>query len=387
MDFIKQAFTVKHEFWRYLVGSLIIAVFAMLGQIPFTIAAIVKHIGNGGSAYDIDESKLMTILEPNLNLFLLLLSFAFGFVGLIIVVKNLHKQSLLSVTTARPKIDWKRVLFSFLFWGVISSGMVLIDYYGSPENYVWNFELNRFLILVVIAVLLVPIQTSLEEYIFRGYLMQGFGTVTTSKQFPFGFIFTILSIPICSQIIMINNFNAEEGLGLAAIVIGVGALIFEFLKKRNAFESEFNKNLVASLRRKWVPLLITSVIFGGMHVFNPEVGKLGYGVMVYYIGTGLFLGVLTLMDDGMELSLGFHAANNLFGALLVTADWTVLQTHSVFKDISEPEAGFGDIIIPVFVVFPILLFIFAKVYKWTNWKEKLFGNIEAPVIDDNSTLD
>jgi hypothetical protein len=45
------------------------------------------------------------------------------------------------------------------------------------------------------------------------------------------------------------------------------------------------------------------------------------------------------MDEGMELALGFHAANNLVGALLVTSDWSAFQTHSIFKDISEPEAG------------------------------------------------
>ena len=42
------------------------------------------------------------------------------------------------------------------------------------------------------------------------------------------------------------------------------------------------------------------------------------------------------MDEGLELALGFHAANNLFTALLVTADWTAFQTHSVLKDMSDP---------------------------------------------------
>ena len=83
--------------------------------------------------------------------------------------------------------------------------------------------------------------------------------------------------------------------------------------------------------------------------------------MIYYVGTGLFLGIMTLMDEGMELALGFHAANNLFTALLVTADWTAFQTHSVLKDLSDPQnAGISDVIIPVFVIFPILLYIFSK---------------------------
>ncbi|MEX0361926.1 MAG: CPBP family glutamic-type intramembrane protease, partial [Allomuricauda sp.] len=122
------------------------------------------------------------------------------------------------------------------------------------------------------------------------------------------------------------------------------------------------------------PLLITSVLFGVMHAANPEVEKLGMGIMVYYIGTGLFLGILTLMDEGLELALGFHAANNLITALLVTADWTAFQTNSIYKDISDPVMGY-DVLVPIFVVFPLLLWFFGKKYKWTNWKDKLFGRV------------
>jgi len=116
-----------------------------------------------------------------------------------------------------------------------------------------------------------------------------------------------------------------------------------------------------------------------MHIANPEVEKLGPIIMVYYIGTGLFLGMITLMDDGLELALGFHAANNLFTALLVTADWTAFQTDSILKDMSNPKTmGLGEIFVPVFVIFPILFFILSKKYKWTNWKDKLTGDVINP---------
>jgi len=318
MNYIQQVFKVKHDFWRYIVGSVIVIIAAVIGQLPFTIAAIYKTMESGGSVFEMSEADLMTVLEPNLNLFLMLLSFAFALFALFFVIKFLHQQAIKEVTTARKKVDFKRIFFAFFFWGIISSGMVLLDYYSTPENYVWNFETERFLILAVIAILFIPIQTSTEEYIFRGYLMQGFGALA---------------------------------------------------------------------KNRWFPLVMTSLIFGGMHIFNPEVGKLGYTVMVYYIGTGLFLGIITLMDEGMELALGFHAANNLFGALLVSADWTVLQTHSIFKDVSDPGVGFYDIVLPVFIVFPIIIFIFAKVYKWNNWKEKLFGNVVEPLKDNYKILD
>lgn len=232
--------------------------------------------------------------------------------GLFFWVRYVHKQSILSLTTSRKKIDWNRFFFIFILMASFIIGSTLIVYFVSPENFQVNFQPVPFLILAVIAILLVPIQTSFEEYLFRGYLMQG--------------------------------------LGLA-------------------------------VKNKWFPLLLTSILFGVMHAANPEVEKLGPILMVYYIGTGLFLGVITLMDEGLELALGFHAANNLVTVLLVTADWTALQTDSILIDVSEPSAGY-DILTPIVVVFPIFLLILSKKYKWTGWKDKLFGNITSdPILE------
>ena len=94
---------------------------------------------------------------------------------------------------------------------------------------------------------------------------------------------------------------------------------------------------------------------------------MGNIIMIYYIGTGLFLGIITLMDEGMELALGFHAANNLVSALLVTSDWSAFQTHSIFRDVSIPSASL-DVLLPVFIIFPILLKIFSSKYKYSARK-------------------
>jgi hypothetical protein len=144
------------------------------------------------------------------------------------------------------------------------------------------------------------------------------------------------------------------------------------------------QGLGALCKNKWVPLIITSTLFGLLHIANPEIEKLGYILLVHYIGTGFFLGIITLMDDGLELALGFHAANNLFTALLVTADWTAFQTHSVLRDVSDPDIGNFEIFASVLILYPILIFIFAKVYKWTNWKEKLTGSITKDPVPTTS---
>jgi len=93
-------------------------------------------------------------------------------------------------------------------------------------------------------------------------------------------------------------------------------------------------------KNRWLPLIVTSLGFGLLHLGNPEVGKLGYIIMVSYIGTGFLLGIMALMDEGLELSIGYHAGNNLITALLVTADWTAFQTESILIYTEEPMVGF-----------------------------------------------
>lgn len=231
--------------------------------------------------------------------------------------KFIQNNTIRILTTSRPKIDWKRVFFSFGLWSLITIVSTVVSYYAAPEDFVINFKPEKFAVFVVLAILFVPLQTSFEEYLFRAHMLQGLGLATKTR---------------------------------------------------------------------WIPLVVTSFLFGIMHIANPEVDKLGLVIMFYYIGTGLFLGILTLMDEGLELALGFHAANNLVGALLVTSDWSAFQTHSILKDVSEPSVNI-QIFIPILVIFPILLYIFAIKYKWSNWKEKLFGTIQPIEAEEFQSLE
>lgn len=302
--FIEQSIDKKNKFWKYLLGLTIISFAAFLGQMPMLVLILFQTYFKG-KAYPTTDAQLLNFFEPNLNLFLLLFSYVVALVGVYFVVRMLHKQKFTSIITGRKKIDWKRVLFSFSIWSLFTIVTTLVTYYFNPSDFEINFQLVPFLILLCIATVLIPIQTTVEELVFRGYLMQGFANL---------------------------------------------------------------------FRNKWLPLLLTSTIFGLLHLSNPEVSKIGNIIMVYYIGTGLLLGVMTLMDDGTELALGFHAANNLIGALLVTSNWSAFQTYSIFKDVAEPEAGL-DIILPVIVIYPILLAIFGYKYNWSDWKKKLMQNV------------
>ncbi|MBN4058107.1 CPBP family intramembrane metalloprotease [Olleya sp. AH-315-K02] len=380
--YITQVYKTLHDWWRYIIGVGIAIIGVGIFSVPHAFA-IFFGIFKG----TVDQSRLedlnyvMTLFEPNLNLVFILLPFAGGLLFLLLTVKFLHKQSIRMLTTARKKIDWKRFWFAFIFWGIVSSSMVMADYFFNPDGYINNFNLQPFLILCVIAILLVPLQTSFEEYFFRGYLMQGIGISSLNKYFPFIFIYLILST--LGYIVLTQLYSLGFLLNLVYVSLCIGMLLV--LLKQNFIKKLTNNNLYNKLyfllKRNSTPLIITSTAFGLLHIANPEVEKLGYIILIYYIGTGFFLGITTLMDDGIELALGFHAANNFFVALLVTADWTAFQTHSIFKDISDPtEIGVGETILPVFIIFPIMLLIFSKKYGWTNWKDKLFGAVIKPVV-------
>lgn len=307
--FIKQAFNYHHNFWRYLLGVAIIVLAVIIGQIPLAIAMFMK---GGMDIFGMEEAEMLQVLDSNLNLFLLLLTFAVGLFAIFFVAKFIHYQPIKTLTTTRKKMDWGRFFFGFGLIAIFSIAVTAVDYFSNPEDYLVNFQPAPFFIMLLIAVVMIPLQTSFEEYLFRGYLMQGIGVL---------------------------------------------------------------------VKNRWFPLVLTSVIFGGLHFFNPEVTKMGNIIMIYYIGTGFLLGIMTLMDEGMELALGFHAGNNLLTAVLVTADWTAFQTNSLLKDISDPTAGV-DVLVPVLLVYPLFLYIMAKKYGWSDWKEKLTGKIEPTIIEN-----
>jgi membrane protease YdiL (CAAX protease family) len=302
--FIEQAFKKETDlklrilnFIKYLGGSFLVFLAAMVGQIPLSIAVLFS------GKMPQNNADLYSLFDSNVFLFFALLTFVFAFIGLYLVVEKLHLQKFISIITSRERLDWSRIFVSFGLWLIISVILFFASYFYDSSDIVLQFNLIPFAILSFITLILMPIQTTAEELLFRGYLMQGF----------------------------------------------------------------YNLSL-----NKWFPLLMTSLIFGTMHIMNPEVERIGYLILVYYIGTGLFLGIITLMDEGTELALGFHAANNIIASLLITTDYTVFQTHSIFKDISEPSINF-EVFFPVLVLFPILLFYFSKKYKWNHWKEKLIG--------------
>ncbi len=297
--FIEKAYKGNNEWWRVGVTTLLTTGIFVINFIAFLV--LPKETIE-------DSYEIMKQMPKSVSLLLNLLPFLLLLALLFTLVYTLHQRNIISLTTSRKSVDFKRIAFSFgliVFFTLVTFG---VSYYMDSSDIIWNFHPVKFLILFVISIALFPFQIGFEEYLFRGYLMQQIGIIA---------------------------------------------------------------------KNRWTPLVITSVFFGLFHSANPEVAEMGFGVMAFYIGTGFLLGIMTLMDEGIELALGFHLGNNLMAALLITSDFSALQTDAVFRSSGKqnPADVLNEMIISMLIIFPIIMFLMAKKYKWNNWKEKLTGKV------------
>lgn len=120
------------------------------------------------------------------------------------------------------------------------------------------------------------------------------------------------------------------------------------------------------LNQKWMPALVTSILFGMMHLANPEIKEYGVTPMLlFYISAGFFLAYVAIQDSGLEISIGVHTATNFVGAVLVNYEGSVLQTKALLlTGKSDPWVmlvGFWGMAL-------IYLFWASARYNWPSWR-------------------
>ena len=288
--FLKEVYKGYNQWYFYLITLLVVFLATQLGSIPLLIYAICENP-------DLSEldTTLSTLSNTNLGLALMLFTFFIGFWALLFCVKFIHQKPIFSIITARKQIDWYRIFFAAGLWGILGlSATFLPMFFTENTQLMWQFNPEKFLGLLIISFTLFPFQTSFEELMFRGYLMQW-----------------------CSY-------------------------LFQY---------------------RWISILITGTLFGLMHGANPEIETFGIWIALpQYIFIGLLLGYLTVKDNGTELALGFHMANNIIAALTITGEGLTLQTHALFKDLN-PTASWPD---------TAILLLFGLLFIWISNKKYNF---------------
>jgi uncharacterized protein len=137
-----------------------------------------------GYVVTICQSLLSPLLEINsaANYFIAIsIPFVSIFALLFAAVEGLHHRKFCSLIDRQASIDIKRLLFGFGVWGTQSLLCDICFLITSPNTYSYTFEPGKWFVLLPLVLILTPIQTSIEELLYRGYLMQGLSLVIKNR--------------------------------------------------------------------------------------------------------------------------------------------------------------------------------------------------------------
>jgi membrane protease YdiL (CAAX protease family) len=152
----------KNEWYLYLfVILLCLLVSNTIGAIPLII--------------------LSAETDGNLVLFSMLFPFVCFLATAIFFIKIFHNRTWTQVINGTSRIRLSRFFFGIAVWGTISLICSAVTYLTEPESLTFRFEAGKFIVLLFISVIFIPLQTTAEEFIFRGYLMQGVASWTKSR--------------------------------------------------------------------------------------------------------------------------------------------------------------------------------------------------------------
>jgi hypothetical protein len=86
--------------------------------------------------------------------------------------------------------------------------------------------------------------------------------------------------------------------------------------------------------------IASSLPFAIAHFGNPEMSRGAAWIALSYLLMGIFLVLITLKDERLELALGVHAANNLFVVLVVNTQDSVLPTPALIMQQTPTDPRF-----------------------------------------------
>jgi len=171
LDLVHQG---RNDWWCYVLAVLLIlCMWQILGAIP-SIFLLILAMANGISMGNIGTGSLPGV-DPAVSFVVLMLASVFFVLGVYLAVRLIHRRPFRTIITPARSIAWGRLFQGFGVWFVLAGLTSVVEALLYPGRYVWTPDLEHFIPFVFLALILVPIQTSAEEFFFRGYILQGVG--------------------------------------------------------------------------------------------------------------------------------------------------------------------------------------------------------------------
>ena len=151
-------------YWYLLVLFLCFVAANTIGSIPLFIVMVVSFMKNGMDISVLSNMQFSFAgVDKNVVLFAMLFAFAVMLLALAFFIKLFHGRTWQEVINGTKRVRWSRFFFGFSIYGILTLVLFAISYFIEPENMEFQFEPTKFFILLVIAVIFIPIQSSTEE--------------------------------------------------------------------------------------------------------------------------------------------------------------------------------------------------------------------------------
>jgi uncharacterized protein len=173
--YLDQANKGRNKWWHFVLALvMILFLWQGIGALPILLL-FVWVMMDGNPDTSILSTGVIKGVEPSLSFTLTMLASVLFMIGIVLAIRFVHNRSFRSLITPFRSIAWRRIFQSFGIWFLISGLISLTEAWIFPGRYILTMDPLRFFPFLFLALILIPIQTSAEELLFRGYLLQGFG--------------------------------------------------------------------------------------------------------------------------------------------------------------------------------------------------------------------
>jgi uncharacterized protein len=225
VNFLDLARQGKNQWWRYLIGVLSVLacwLFSSLivGMIAFLYWLAKVKLPAAEAVGEIQKFEAW-LHKPNLIVYVFLNSqFIPILLTIFAITKWLHQRPVGTLISGGRSLNWQRIFTGFWVWGLLLALIQIPLYLMHPQAYKFTFDPSNWFIFVAIALVLTPLQTSTEEFFFRGYILQGMGLLVRNRVALSVLNGIVFAIPHLSNPEMARNPNL-----IALTYIGIGIFL------------------------------------------------------------------------------------------------------------------------------------------------------------------
>ena len=266
-------------------------------------------------------------------------------------------------------------------------GLEFCSFVDGSFSQILDNQISMFLFIFISYFMLIVVAAFIIKFLYKRNfkeVINGTQKIRWSRFFyAFGVWFGLMLIYFIISYLFNPQgfvFNFDFNNFLILFFLTLIAIPFQASFEEFVFRGYLAQLIGSYTRSRWSVIILPSIIFGLMHLTNPEVEKYGVWLMMpQYIFMGIVFGIISVLDDGIESAMGAHTGNNIFLCIFLTFDESVLPTDALFR--AKSINPIGD-----FIVIILMSFLFIKLLSsFYGWNFKILNSriIRKP----NSNLD